>query len=39
LSDGYIAGLLAGAAIFVIGAVVALLTINVRVSAEELPGH
>jgi EmrB/QacA subfamily drug resistance transporter len=39
MTDGYIGGLLAGAAIFVIGAVVALLTINIRVSAEELPGH
>ena len=39
LSDGYIAGLLAGAAIFVIGAVVALLTINVRISADDIPGH
>jgi hypothetical protein len=39
MTDGYVAGLLGGAAIFVIGAVIALLTVNIRVSAEELPGH
>jgi MFS family permease len=39
LTDGYIAGLFAGAAIFALGAVVALFTINIRVSAEEVAGH
>jgi EmrB/QacA subfamily drug resistance transporter len=38
LSDGYVAGLLIGAAIFSLGALVALLTINIRVSAEEVAG-
>jgi EmrB/QacA subfamily drug resistance transporter len=39
LTDGYSAGLFAGAAIFVVGAVIALLAINIRVSAEEAVGH
>ena len=39
LTDGYVAGLLAGAAIFTLGALVALLTINTRVTAEEVAGH
>ncbi len=39
LTDGYTAGLLIGAAIFALGALVALLTINIRVSTEEVAGH
>jgi hypothetical protein len=39
LTDGYVAGLLVGAAIFAIGALVALLAINIRVSAEDVAGH
>ena len=35
LTDGYIAGLLAGAIIFAAGALVAVLTINARISAAE----
>jgi EmrB/QacA subfamily drug resistance transporter len=38
LTDGYVAGLLVGAAIFALGALVALLTINIRVSTEEVAG-
>jgi len=38
LTDGYVAGLLLGAAIFALGALVALLTINIRISAEEVAG-
>jgi len=33
LTDGYVAGLLAGSVIFAVGALVAVLTINARVSA------
>ena len=39
LTNGYVAGLLAGAAIFALGAVVALVSINVSISAEEISGH
>ena len=39
LTDGYVAGLLAGSIIFAAGAVVALLTINARSSAAEAAGH
>jgi EmrB/QacA subfamily drug resistance transporter len=39
LTDGYTAGLLAGAIIFAAGAVVALVTINARVSAAEATGR
>ena len=39
LTDGYIAGLLAGSVIFAAGALVAVLTVNVRVSAPEAVGH
>jgi uncharacterized RDD family membrane protein YckC len=40
LTDGYIAGLLAGAIIIVAaGALVALFTINARLSAAEAGGH
>jgi EmrB/QacA subfamily drug resistance transporter len=39
LTNGYVAGLRVGAAIFAFGALVALLTINIRVSAEEVAGH
>ena len=39
LTHGYVAGLLVGAAIFALGALVALLTINIRVSAQEVAGH
>ena len=38
LTDGYVAGLLIGAAVFSLGALVALLTINIRVSADEVAG-
>jgi hypothetical protein len=38
-TDGYIAGLLAGSVIFAAGALVAVLTINARVSAPEAAGH
>jgi sorbitol-specific phosphotransferase system component IIBC len=38
LTDGYVAGLLAGCIIFAVGALVALFTINARVSAEAA-GH
>ena len=33
--DGYVAGLLAGAVIFAAGAVVAICTVNARISAAE----
>jgi len=39
LTDGYVSGLLAGAAIFAAGAVVALFCIDLRVSAEEAAVH
>jgi len=39
LTDGYVAGLLAGAVIVAVGALVALLTINARLSAAEAGGH
>jgi hypothetical protein len=39
LTDGYVAGLLAGAIIVAAGALVALLTINARLSAAEAAGH
>jgi len=39
LTDGYTAGLLAGAIIVAAGAVVALFTINARLSAAEAAGH
>jgi EmrB/QacA subfamily drug resistance transporter len=39
LSDGYAAGLVAGAAIFALGAVVALATIRTRIHPDEVPGH
>jgi EmrB/QacA subfamily drug resistance transporter len=39
LTDGYVAGLLAGAIIFAAGAVVALVAIDARVSAAEAAGH
>jgi EmrB/QacA subfamily drug resistance transporter len=39
LTDGYVAGLLAGAIIYALGALVAILTINARVSAAEAAGH
>jgi EmrB/QacA subfamily drug resistance transporter len=39
LTDGYCAGLFAGAALFAIGAVVALAAINARIEAGEVPGH
>ena len=39
LTNGYIAGLLAGAIIYAAGAVVAALTINARLSTDELAGH
>jgi EmrB/QacA subfamily drug resistance transporter len=35
LTDGYVAGLLAGALIFAAGAVVAICTVNARISADE----
>ena len=39
LTDGYVAGLLAGAIIVAAGALVALLTINARVSGAEAAGR
>jgi hypothetical protein len=39
LTDGYKAGLLVGAVIFAVGAVVALIAINARVTAAEAAGH
>jgi EmrB/QacA subfamily drug resistance transporter len=39
LTDGYVAGLLAGAVIFAAGALVAMFTINARVSPAEAAGH
>ena len=39
LTDGYVAGLLAGCVIFAVGALVALVTINARVSPAETAGH
>jgi MFS family permease len=39
MTDGYVAGLTAGAAIFALGAVVALVCINASISAEEISGH
>jgi EmrB/QacA subfamily drug resistance transporter len=39
LTNGYVAGLLAGAAIYAAGAVVAALTINVRLSPGDLAAH
>src|SRR5229473_1624425 len=39
LTDGYVAGLLAGAIIVAAGALVALFTINARLSAAEAAGH
>ncbi len=35
LTDGYVAGLLAGSVIFAAGALVAVFTINARISAAE----
>jgi hypothetical protein len=39
LTDGYVAGLLAGALIFAAGAVVAICTVNARISAAEVTAH
>ena len=39
LTNGYVAGLLTGAAIYAVGAIVAALTINARLSPGELAGH
>ena len=39
LTDGYTAGLLAGAIIFAAGALAALITINARASNAEIVGH
>jgi EmrB/QacA subfamily drug resistance transporter len=39
LTDGYCAGLYAGAALFAVGAIVALVAINARIGADEVPGH
>jgi predicted MFS family arabinose efflux permease len=39
LTDGYVAGLLAGSIIFAAGALVAVLTISARVTASEAAGH
>jgi EmrB/QacA subfamily drug resistance transporter len=39
LTDGYSAGLFIGAALFAIGAVVALVAINARIEAGAAPGH
>jgi hypothetical protein len=37
LTDGYVAGLAAGAAILALGAVVALAAIRARIGADEIP--
>jgi hypothetical protein len=39
LTDGYVAGLLAGAVLFAAAAVVAICTINARISAAEVTAH
>jgi len=39
LTDGYVAGLLAGSVIFAVGALVAMLTVNARVSAPVSADH
>jgi EmrB/QacA subfamily drug resistance transporter len=39
MTDGYVAGLLAGSIVVAAGALVALLAINARLSAEEAAGH
>jgi len=39
LTDGYVSGLLAGSVIFAVGALVALVTVNARVSADETARH
>jgi len=39
LTDGYVAGLLAGSIVFAAGALVAVLTISARVTASEATGH
>jgi EmrB/QacA subfamily drug resistance transporter len=39
LTDGYVAGLLAGSVMFAAGALVAVLAINARISAAEAAGH
>jgi EmrB/QacA subfamily drug resistance transporter len=39
LTDGYLAGLLAGAVLFAAGAVVALLTVNARITETTAGGH
>jgi MFS family permease len=39
LTNGYVAGLLAGAAIYAVGAIVAALTINARLSPGDLAAH
>jgi hypothetical protein len=39
LTDGYVAGLVAGAGIFVLGAIVAFAAIRARISPAEVPGH
>jgi hypothetical protein len=39
LTNGYVAGLLAGAAIYAVGAIVAALTINTSLGPDELAAH
>jgi EmrB/QacA subfamily drug resistance transporter len=39
LTNGYVAGLLAGAAIYAVGAIVAALAINARLGPDELAAH
>ncbi len=39
LTSGYAAGLLAGAAIYAVGAIVAALAINARLTATEAAAH
>jgi len=39
LTNGYVAGLLAGAVIYAVGAIVAAITINARLSPGELAAH
>jgi hypothetical protein len=39
LTDGYAAGLLAAALFFAAGAVVALVAVRTRITADDMPGH
>ena len=39
LTDGYASGLLVAALFFAVGAVVALVAVRTRITADEVPGH